>query len=161
MKAYYTNNWVFSTSPTAGEKEGTYLVRHKYFKISYRDYGMELYLRVNKNAEFKSKSGTVTNGDVTISVSHFPFSDTNYINIIHNVTNKGNISHVVDFRIFSDIAIEANDGSDGNQCPERNIEGNKGVEYINHNRIARFLLRDFPNITTVDTYSYWNCPGAG
>ena len=153
------NEWIYSTTPTTGDYGGTYLVRHKNFKISWLDRGIQLYLRVDNNSEILGESGTVTNGDVSISVSYKLFPDVNYINIIHTVTNKGKISHVVDHRCFSDIAIEGSK-NDGDMCPQRNIERNCGAEFIN-DRTVRFLLRDFPFVTNVDTYSYYNCPGYG
>ncbi|EAY16961.1 hypothetical protein TVAG_280770 [Trichomonas vaginalis G3] len=149
------NNWTYSTGGV------TYLVKHKNFKISWNDLGIGLYLRVDDNTEKQGRSGTVTNGEVSISVSYKLFPDVNYINIIHTVTNNGDKNHEVDFLCYSDIAIEGSDGSDGDYCPERNIEGNRGVEFINKDRTVRFLLRDFPFVTNVDTYSYKNCPGEG
>ncbi|EAY16973.1 hypothetical protein TVAG_280900 [Trichomonas vaginalis G3] len=155
------NDWIYSNSPKTGTNEGTYLVKHKNFKISWNDHGIGLYLRVDDNTEIKGSSGRVTNGDVSISVSYKLFPDVNYINIIHTVTNNGDRNHEIDFRCFSDIDIPGSDGSRGDQCPERNIEGNRGVEFINKDRTVRFLLRDFPFVTNVDTYSYSRCPGVG
>ena len=155
------NNWIYSNSPTIGLYHGTYLVKHKNFKISFINEGILLYLRVDKNDEIQGSSGRVTNGEVSISVSYKLFPDVNYINIIHTVTNNGDRNHEVDFRCYSDIDIEGSDGSDGDQCPTRNIEGNRGAEFINKDRTVRFLLRDFPFVTNVDTYSYIDCPGYG
>ncbi|EAY17164.1 hypothetical protein TVAG_303830 [Trichomonas vaginalis G3] len=155
-----TYNWTFR-NPDYGSY--SYDVSYKNYRIVKQ--GIQFYLKVDNGYEMiMSKTKDLTVGDITASVSYKLFGDADYINIIHTVKNNGTKSHKISMRVEAKIEIvDLNEGFSGDYyCNQINIDGYKGVEFQgddNHN--VRFILKNSPMITDVDTYSYYLCPDYG